>query len=287
MTAKRTRKLQAAIDFGISNTDAIALDKKQWRRWTRTYTHEPNGELVTAILAEGGVDISQLSQLAVTGGRHRLLPPMIGHCQVVGVGELAAIGRGGQALAGLAGQAGEPPVLVVSAGSGTALVSAHGTHYAHVSGTAVGGGTMLGLGRLLLNTVDPTEIDQLAQQGNANGADLSLADVITGPIGTLPADATAVNFGRLARATAPVKREDLAAALVTMVGQVIGLLAIQAAKAQRIERIVVIGHLIDMPSIRRVLESVGRYYATPIELPEHAGYATAMGALLQVEAIQS
>jgi type II pantothenate kinase len=287
MTAKRTRKIQAAIDFGISNTDAVALVNGHWRRWTRTYTHEPNAELVTALLADGEVDIRHLSQLAVTGGRHRLLPPTLGDCQVFGVGELAAIGRGGQALAGLSGQEDEAPVLVVSAGSGTALVSARGPQYAHVSGTAVGGGTMLGLGRLLLNTVDPTEIDQLAQQGNANGADLSLADVITGPIGSLPAEATAVNFGRLARSTATVRREDLAAALVTMVGQVIGLLAIQAAKAQQIERIVVIGHLIDMPSIRRVLESVGRYYATPIELPEHAGYATAMGALLQVEATQS
>lgn len=287
MAAKRTAKLQAAIDFGISNTDTVALLDGQWRRWTQTYTHEPNDELVTAILAAGGVELRQLSHLAVTGGRHRLLPAKLGNCQVVGVGELAAIGRGGQALAGLTGQADEAPILVVSAGSGTALVAARGPSYTHVSGTAVGGGTMLGLGRLLLNTVDPSEIDQLAQQGNSNGADLSLADVITGPIGSLPAEATAVNFGRLARSATPVHRADLAAALVTMVGQVIGLLAIQAAKAQQIERIVVIGHLIDMPSIRRVLESVSRYYATPIELPEHAGYATAMGALLQVQAGRS
>ncbi len=271
--------VQAAIDFGISNTDAVALVNGEWRRWTRAYSHQPDAALVTAILAEGGVDLATLPQLAVTGGRHRLLPTKIGQCNIVGVGELTAIGRGGQQAIGLQGQANEAPILVVSAGSGTAIVAARGPNYTHVSGTAVGGGTMLGLGRLLLGTVDPVIIDTLAQQGNANGADLSLADVVTGPIGSLPADATAVNFGRLARSTTPVSQPDLAAALVTMVGQVIGLLAIQAAHAQQIERIVVIGHLTDMPSIRRVLRSVGQYYATPIELPEHAGYATALGAL--------
>ncbi len=279
MASKVSTNIQAAIDFGISNTDAIALVEGEWRHWTRPYSGQPDAELVRAILADGDVDLASLPQLAVTGGRHRLLPTQIGQCKVVGVGELPAIGRGGQALAGLA----EPlstPILVVSAGSGTAVVAARGNDYQHVTGAGVGGGTMLGLGRLLLKTVNPSEIDALAQQGDSNRVDLSLADAVTGPIGSLPADATAVNFGRLARADLHVNREDLAAALVTLVGQVIGLLAINAARAQQIERIVIIGHMTDMSSIRRVLSSVSQYYAAPIDLPENAGYATALGALL-------
>jgi type II pantothenate kinase len=273
---------QAAIDFGISNTDAVAYIDGEWRYWTRRYTHQPDATLVRAILADGGVELDNLQQLAVTGGRHRLLPNRIANCNVIGVGELQAIGRGGQALAGLTTTTLATPLLVISAGSGTAIVAARGQIYTHVTGTAVGGGTMLGLGRLLLQTVDPLEIDALAQRGNANGADLSLADVVTGPIGSLPANATAVNFGRLARAEIDVSREDLAAALVTLVAQVIGLLSINAARAQGIEQIVVTGHMTDMPSIRRVLESVSHYYAALLELPSNAGYATAIGALLTV-----
>jgi type II pantothenate kinase len=280
-----TDAFHAAIDFGISNTDAIASINGHWRRWTRAYTHEPDEALVRAILTDGGLDLDALPWLAVTGGRHRLLPEQIGSCRVIGVNELTAIGRGGQALAGLATTTDESPVLVVSGGSGTAMVAARGAKYSHATGTAVGGGTMLGLARLLLDTTDPHEIDALAQAGNPNGADLSLADVVTGPIGALPADATAVNFGRLARSTVQVARADLAAALITMVGQVIGLLAIQAARAQQIDRIVVTGHLTDMPSIRRVLGSVGQYYSTSMELPTDAGYATALGALLHVQEI--
>ena len=150
-------------------------------------------------------------------------------------------------------------------------------------GTGVGGGTLLGLSRLLLHTVDPHEIDVLAQRGDPNGADLSLGDVIGVPLGRLPPDATAVNFGRLARQDLTVSREDLAAALITLVGQVIAITAINAAHAQQIECIVVTGHLTDMPSVRGVLGQVGEYYGVHIALPPDAGYATALGALLQVQ----
>lgn len=269
--------VQAAIDFGISNTDAVALVDGEWRRWTQSYIGEPDAETVAALLQRGGVSLDDLPVLAVTGGRHRLLPAQIGATRLVGVSELQAIGRGGQAASGMTNR--RKRILVVSAGSGTAVVAAQGNRYRHITGTAVGGGTMLGLGRLLLQTVDPVEIDTLAGQGDANTVDLSLADVVTGPIGSLPATATAVNFGRLARMEVDASRADLAAALVTLVGQVIGLLSIAAAKALRCDQIVVIGHMTDMASTRRVLNLVGQYYSTPISLPEHGGYFTAIGAL--------
>ena len=271
--------MTAAIDFGISNIDAVALVGGKPRFWTQPARGTPTPELVRQVLANVGVDLAGLPQLAVTGGRHHDLPDRLGACAVVGVGEVPAIGRGGQELSRLNG--GDPlaPTLVVSAGSGTAVISARGDQYAHVTGTAVGGGTLLGLARLLLHTVDPQEIDELAQHGDPNGADLSLGDVVGGPIGRLPASATAVNFGRLARQDVPVARADLAAALVTLVGQVIAVTAINAARAQQLEQVVVIGHLTDMPSVRSVLDLVGDYYGMRLSLPANAGYGTALGAL--------
>jgi type II pantothenate kinase len=277
--------MYAAIDFGISNTDAVAYINGQLRRWTRPSEKQTDPELVRTVLADGKIELSSLHHLAVTGGRHRLLPDRIGDRAVVRVHEIQAIGRGGQAVAGLPAEESDTPILVMSAGSGTAIVAARGDQYAHVTGTGVGGGTLLGLSRLLLHTTDPHEIDALAQRGDPNGADLSLADVVIGPIGQLPADATAVNFGRLAHQDLTVSREDLAAALVTLVGQVIAIVAINAARAQHIERIVVTGHLIDMPTMRSALERVGDFYNSPITLPPDAGYATALGALLQSAAI--
>jgi type II pantothenate kinase len=277
--------MYAAIDFGISNTDAVAYLDGEWQRWTRPSEGRPDPGLVRTILAAGGVDLASLQRLAVTGGQHKLLPERIDGCPLVAVNEVTAIGRGGQALAGLSVED-NASLLVVSAGSGTAVVAAQGDRYAHVTGTAVGGGTLLGLSRLLLHTVDHDEIDALARQGNPNGADLSLGDVIIGPIGNLPADATASNFGRLAREDVAVSREDLAAALVTMVGQTIALIAINAARTQAAKcgldtvRAVVIGHLIDMLSMRSVVEQVEELYGVPIVLPVDSGYGTALGALL-------
>jgi type II pantothenate kinase len=164
------------------------------------------------------------------------------------------------------------------------MVLAQGGRYQHITGTGVGGGTLLGLGRLLLDTTDPAEIDALAAVGNANGVDLALRDVITGPVGSLPPDATAVNFGRIARAGQAASAADLAAALVTMIGQVIALLAINAARAAGAEAIVVTGHMTDMVTLRAAMAAVGNLYQVAFLMPPDAGSATALGALLQAAA---
>lgn len=279
---RNSHHLAAAIDFGISNTDVVVQRGDEWLTWSRPYTRDPDEGSVRALLAAGGVALDDLPYLAVTGGRHRMLPERLGAAAVVKINEVQAIGRGGQALLALEGEARRTPVMVASCGSGTALIKAEGNHYAHVSGSAVGGGTMLGLARLLLDTMDPVEIEQLAIQGDRNGADLSLADVITGPIGSLPADATAVNFGRLGRASfhGEVSRADLAAALVNLIAQTIALITINASRAHACQRVVLIGHMLDMSSFRAVVALVGQYYAAELQVVERPGYATAIGALL-------
>lgn len=271
--------MRAAIDFGISNTDAVAEVDGALRRWTLPTRGEPTSETVREILAAGGIIPGAIRALAVTGGRHRQLPERLGECSVVRVSEIAAIGRGGQALAERVGLSQDAPLLVVSAGSGTATVAVRGEAYRHVSGSGVGGGTLLGLSRLLLGTADPLAIDALALAGDPNHADLALRDVVSGPIGRLPADATAVNFGRLGREPLEVSKADLAASLVTLVGQVIAVTAINAARAEQVEHIVIIGHLIELRSLRRALERVGEWYGHRMHIPPHPGYATALGAL--------
>jgi type II pantothenate kinase len=269
----------AAIDFGISNTDVVVQsdDGATTRHWKQAYAGEPDADMVRTLLAQGGVDVGRLRALAVTGGHHRGLPETIDGCAVVGVNEVDAIARGGQAVASLP-QA-TTPVLVVSGGSGVAMIAADGDRFTHVTGSGVGGGAMLGLCKLLIDSADPLEIDALAQAGNANRVDLSLIDVVSGPIGSLPPDTTAVNFGRVVRLDEPPGRNDLAAAVVTLVSQVIGTIAVNAARAQGLEHVVVIGHLTDMVSIRTNIGHVGRFFGLPIQTPSPAGHATALGAL--------
>lgn len=267
----------AAIDFGASNTDVVVRDGGATRHWTLPSEGQPDEARVRRVLDAGGVSPRDVEWIAVTGGNRTLLPAAIDGRALHRVDEVRAIGRGGLALAGL------ESALVTSAGSGTACVAATSVGAHHVTGTGVGGGTLVGLGRLLLGTVNPREIDELAQQGKDTTHNLTIAEVLGGAIGSLPPETTAVNFGRVARHPVDASREDTAAALVNMVGQVIAVIAINAARAQQLPHVVIVGHLTDLKSIRRTFGLVAKFYGATILTPESGGSATALGALLTTE----
>jgi type II pantothenate kinase len=272
--------MRAAVDFGLTNIDVVVqAEESPLQYFTIPTEGDVDASQLRRALRAAGYGLEAFSHIGVTGGQHRRLPGTVAGRSLTAVDEVAAIGRGGLYLSQL------PEALVVSAGSGTAIVAARRGDVHHATGSAVGGGTLQGLSHLLLGTADPGEIDGLAGQGDSNGVDLSLLEATGGTLGRLPADANAVNFGRVARMSHvnpawQAKREDIAAGLVLMIGQVIAVIAINAARAEGLERIVMVGHLVDMPSVRRVLKTVAGYYAADIIFPDAPGYATAIGALV-------
>jgi type II pantothenate kinase len=270
--------LRLGVDFGLSNTDAVLVEKNKMvaRQIVPVGASSPIALWEVLRLLE--VRPEQLSLIASSGGGSSKLPERFEGFAVHKVPEPVALGRGALALTGLS------EALVVSAGTGTAMISARGADAFHFTGSAVGGGTLLGLGQLLLGTADPLEIARLAELGNTSEVDTTLLDVIGGGIGHLPADATAVNFGRVLGQAQTPKPEDVAAALVTLVSQVIAMVAINAVKAAGLRQIVIVGHLPDLKPIRAALERVWYFYQIdPIPLiPEHSGFATAYGAALSI-----
>ncbi len=282
--------MKLGLDFGQTNLDGVLLDGDRIvHTWQQDATIpasqvELQNLLESHVLKENGLGFSDLEWIGTTGGRHRDLPSSVNGVPVYPVGEAQAVGRGGLTLANL-GQA-----LVVSAGTGTAMISARmisskGWTFTHVTGSAVGGGTLIGLSSLLLGTTDPFEIARLAALGNPAGVDSTLQDVIGGGIGHLPADATAVNLGRLGKLNGKPKPEDLAAGLVTLVSQVIAVIALNAAKANGLEHIVIVGHLPDLEPVRAALIRVWGFYGiTPDPIiPAQRGFATALGAALEAQ----
>jgi type II pantothenate kinase len=274
----------------LTNIDAALRDRDgKIQTFILPSNYQPVTAQLEAVLDLFGHPLADFEWIAVTGGQFRQLPASLGPLRLVAVNEVPAIGRGGIHLAGLDRLPDNDKeqktggALVVSAGSGTAMVAAHGCQAHHVTGSAVGGGTLQGLGRLLLGTADPRAIDLLAQRGNANAADLTLVEAIGSTVGSLPADANAVNFGRLARQASDLSPEDLAAALVRLVGQVIAVIAINAARAEKLDSIVMLGHLVDLPSICQVLQTVAGYYQASITIPPQPGFGTVIGALLCAE----
>jgi len=276
--------MQVAIDFGLTNVDVVAMQNADARQIAQMAMIPSQRKVdvaqVRRALAALNREAGDFERICVTGGQHRRLPDQIDGTPVVKVGEIEAIGFGGLHLARR-----EMPdlseALIVSAGSGTAMIAVRNGSAQHVTGSAVGGGTLLGLCKLLIGTTDPHEINRLALAGDSNKVDITLIEATGGAIGRLPADANAVNFGRAATLEwADVAREDMAAGVAVLVGQVIAVIAINAARAERLEQIVVVGHLVDLACMRRVLDTVAGYYGARIMIPSLPGYATAIGALL-------
>lgn len=267
-----TNSLFAAVDFGLTNTKVVARgDDREARAMLPTRLPVTEATLRSALLA-CGTNFEELSALAVTGSQHGRLPARIGKLSCLHVNEADAAGRGALVLSG------KNRALVVSSGTGTAMIAARPEACKHVFGTAVGGGTLQGLGRLTLGTGDYAEIDDLASAGNPAGADLTIVDAIGARLNHLPEDMTAVNLGKVGRGMA-TSREDLAASLVTLVAQTISLIAISTSRAEKLEPILFVGNLLEMHSVRVACERVAALYGTQFAFVTDGGWAGATGAL--------
>ena len=267
MTDKRI-----AIDIGMTNIDLV-LEGSSGKRFLM-FTN-PGGDAAVQLRYALDVlspDLIPGMIIGVTGGRYRDLPKELDGFQIRKVDEMLALGLGGLTLAKLG------KGLVVSAGTGVAMVSASEGVVKHVTGSAVGGGTLLGLARLILGTKDIFEIDRLALKGDASAVDIMLSEAVGGEIGRLPANANAVNLGKLEQPDR-FSRENLAAGLVRLVAQVIAVIAINAAKAADLLDIIMVGHLTDLESIRREVDLVGEFYRRTFIVPENPGFGTVVGVL--------
>ena len=189
------------------------------------------------------------------------------------VDEMIAVGAGGLYLSG------EDEAVVVSMGTGTSLVRANGQGTFRIIGSGVGGGTLLGLGRSLLGTRDFQKIEEMASRGDLHEVDLTVGDISADAIANLHRDVTASNFGDV---NDDVRPEDLAAGIMNLVYQTIGTLAALTAWKEDLKSVVFTGNLALSTYGTVILHEVAKLYNLKYIVPEHAEYATAIGAGMQV-----
>ena len=269
------------IDVGGSTTKAVAYRGRIVGK-ASVVTTEPYAAAAGA-LAKLFMDmqksLDEIRCVALTGGSSRAMPQTLLNLPVRKVDEMRAIGLGGLELTQ------KEQALVVSMGTGTAILAVRdgGESIRHVAGTAVGGGTLVGLSRCLLNKYEPESLWKLARKGNLRRVDLSVRDITGGSVGFLPADATASNFGRISD---DATQEDLALGIVNLVGQTIGTIASLAAKANGLEDdVVLVGKVAANPEITKIILSVGRLYGVQMVVPENPDYCTALGAAVDAKAL--
>lgn len=233
---------------------------------------------VGKLLTEEGIAIEDVEAIALSGGRIRSLPTKILGLPVKEVDEIEAVGRGGAYLAGMR------EVVVVSAGTGTAVVEVRmresNCEIRHLGGTAVGAGTLLGLGMLLLRRTSVDSLMEMARRGNPRNVDLTVGDIVGGPVGRLDPDVTASNFGKVGD---DVRPEDVAAGLVNMVGQVIGTVGLFAAKSVGLENnVVLVGGLMAHDLLAKAAMKPFNLFGGRAIIPRDPQFATAIGAALNL-----
>ena len=271
--------MDISIDFGITVTDIIKRNNDVILHEMTLSKEEPSLTLLNHLFTD--IDFkSNVNLLAVTGGKHLNLGNEIESTKIVHVNEIDAVGEGAMNLSGLNGK---NPIIIVSAGSGTACILAKDGNFIHCSGTGVGGGTILGLSKLLLGTTDPIEIARLAKEGNESSVDLILEDVVSGPIGKLPSDTTAVNFGKLSKLDSEISKQDIAAGIVNLVGQTAARIATSVATTFNAKEIVVVGRSPSFIGLKNSLEQAASIMGFSPHFPKNGEYASALGALLVAE----
>ncbi len=207
--------------------------------------------------------------------------------------EFEAWGAGAHQLLSAQPTGTREPYLLVSLGTGTSILRVAEGHALRLGGTALGGGTILGLGVALTGCKSYEELCRLAQRGKRGNVDLLVSDIYKPNEIPLPGEITAACFGNLARwltpqsdeagtaeAIDPSRREDLAAAVMGLVGENVALICAGLARGAETERVVYGGAtLLENPTLVAILTNVTSMLGlTPVLLPQ-GGFTGAVGAL--------
>jgi len=221
--------------------------------------------------AQHGLRMNDIKQIALTGvGAPYLSEGMYG-IPTKRVEEFLAIGLGGLRLANL------DAALIISAGTGTALVRATEGNITHIGGSGVGGGTLLKMAARFTGASSFSTIMEFADKGNLQAIDLCLGDISIEPIGKLPLTTTVSNFGNLRDNATPA---DIVLGLINMIFESIGMMAVFATLESDVRDVVLIGALSAIPQASDIFKGLEALYPVRFHIPSNAIYATAMGAAI-------
>lgn len=193
------------------------------------------------------------------------------------------------------------PYLLVNIGTGVSIVKVTGHKTVErVSGSAMGGGTFLGLCRLLTDCESWDQAMDLASTGDANKVNLLVEDIYGGdytlPNGsTLPGSLTASFFGKVGTRGGTIDKESMLAALTIMVSQNICQVAYLNARIHKTNRVIFTGNYLRLNKIaektiahsfkRASIANPGGEEMRALFLT-HEGYFGALGSLLESQEIQ-
>ncbi len=259
------REIVLGIDIGASTTKFALLKNG---RCVKEY-RKPDGQSLDEALDHFGY--AGVRRIAVTGVGSAAIQEDLRGIPTVHKDEFLSVSRGATKLSRRFN------TLVVSVGTGTSFTRITPIRAWHVGGTGLGGGMLKGLSGRLCGTENMEELQSLAAIGDLHAIDLQLRDVFSGTLSHLTPGATVANMSKLSEQS---QRADIAAGLCNMIFQSIGVMAVFAAKRHLTRTIVLVGTITDWPIAQRSLDEVSDLHNVRFIVPDHAAFATAIGAAL-------
>ena len=225
---------------------------------------------------ENKLSIGEIDKIMMTGVGSSYVKRDLYGLECRHVQEFNGIGLGGLYISGLS------EALVVSMGTGTAIVHARANgEMNYLGGTGVGGGTLMGLSRLLLSAESIEHIADFASAGDIANIDLRIKDITAGGAhGMLAGELTAANFGNVSDVA---DKPDVALGIMNMVFETVGMVSIFAARSVGVKDIVLTGNLTRLAFCKEKFEFFNRMrelYGVNFVIPESSEYATVIGTAL-------
>jgi type II pantothenate kinase len=242
-----------------------------------TTEHHPSDDLAPV---RRRVEALRPARVAATGGGAGDLGETLAGRPVEHVGEFDAWATGAPFVAADEGVALPERYLLVSLGTGTSILSVEDRRASRAGGTAVGGGTALGLAKLILGVDDFATLIALADRGDRRRVDLMVSEVYRGMPATVARNLTASNFAKL-ESTRP---EDVAHALMGLVGETVVLVSLGLARHAGVETVVYGGSTLEgNGSLRDVIAQIASFFGLRPLFLSRGAYCGAVGAAAQAD----
>ena len=157
------------IDVGGSTTKIVGIKEDKIISPMCITAADPVTSLFGAFgryIYEQGLQLSDVEHVMLTGvGSAYVNTPLYG-LPTTKADEFQANGLGARHATDL------DRLIVVSLGTGTSFVQIEGEHIFQIGSLAIGGGTLMGLSRMLLRTSNVSELSELAETGDVTRINL-------------------------------------------------------------------------------------------------------------------
>jgi type II pantothenate kinase len=149
----------------------------------------------------------------------------------------------------------------------------------YLGGTGVGGGTLMGLSKLLLSADSMEHIVEYAEDGDLNNIDLKIKDMTAeDSLSALSRELTAANFGNISDLAT---KNDLSLGIMNLVFETVGMISIFAARSVGVDRIVLTGSITQLDLCRKKFDEFNSMgYGVKFHIPERSRYATVIGTAI-------